>query len=463
MNIMTRRHFINKLALNTSLGLIGVTLLNCQTNQEKKQPNNIVKPAQKQVDWQNKELGMFYHFDIRVYKPDWKWPQYEDLPDPSIYNPTQLDTDEWLQAAKAMGAKYAVLVAKHGSGFLQWQTDLYPYGLKQARWKNGRGDLVKDFVESCHKYGIKPGIYASVTHNSFLKVGSPGLVNRGEGGDAEEQKKYAQICEQMLTELWSNYGELVHVWFDGGALPPEEGGPDMIPLLEKYQPHANVFQGPAATVRWVGNERGVANYPCWATIKKSSLEDREKLPTGDPDGELWLPGECDVPVRNHDWFWQPDAEHKLYSLKELVDMYYKSVGRNCNFLLNANPDQEGKIPSADFERYVEFGREIRNRFDHPVAQGRGQGKQIEIDCPLNKSIDHVVMMEDITQGERVRQYEIQGMNNKGEWSTICPGESIGHKRIERFEPVRLKKIRIRATKSIAKPLLSSIKLYSVTS
>ena len=124
---------------------------------------------------------------------------------------------------------------------------------------------MRDFVKSCERYKIRPGIYASVTANGYLEVDNPGLVNRGRGGDPVKQAAYARTCEGMLSELWGRYGELFHIWFDGGALPPEKGGPDMLPLLKKLQPHANVFQGPAATVRWVGNEDGVTSYPCWAT------------------------------------------------------------------------------------------------------------------------------------------------------------------------------------------------------
>ena len=278
--------------------------------------NNIIqmphlpKPTARQLEWQDMELGMFFHFDIPVYKPGWNWRLWKDMPTPDMYNPKKLDTDQWMEAAKAMGAKYAVFVAKHCSGFLQWQSDLYPYGVKQSSWRNGKGDVVGAFVKSCRKYGIRPGLYASVTANGFLEVDNPGLVNRGKGGDAEKQKEYQKICEQMLTELWSRYGELFEIWFDGGAMPVEKGGPDLVPIYKKYQPNAIVFQGPAASIRWIGNEDGVAAYPCWATVPETS----DYYGSGDPDGTVWLPGECDVPVRKHDWFWKPDSAHKLYYL-----------------------------------------------------------------------------------------------------------------------------------------------------
>ena len=424
---------------------------------------DLPRPSPIQLAWQDMEVGMFFHFDIVTYAHGWDFRSWANLPDPNVYNPVELDTDQWMEAAKAIGAKYAVFVAKHCSGFLQWQTDIYPYGVKQTKWRNGKGDVVRDFVESCHKYNIKPGIYASVTANGYLEVDNPGLINRGKGGDQEKQAKYAKICEQMLTELWSNYGELTEVWFDGGALPPKQGGPDMIPLLKKLQPNAIVFQGPLANIRWVGNEAGKAGYPCWSTVKNlESLSNNQMAVHGDPDGELWLPAECDVPVRNHEWFWGPDQEYKLYSLDELVDMYYRSIGQNCNLLLNANPAPDGLIPEADFKRYTEFGNEIRRRFETPVAETSGEGEILELELDRITRIDHVIIMEDIAYGERIRSYVIEGLIGS-EWRKICQGISVGHKRIEKFDAVEASSIRLRIIKSVAKPLIRKLAVYYVSS
>jgi alpha-L-fucosidase len=421
---------------------------------------DISRPSPEQLAWQDMEIGMFFHFDIVTYAPNWDFRTWRNIPPPEVYNPVELDTDQWMEAAKAIGAKYAVFVAKHCSGFLQWQSDLYPYGVKQSKWRNGKGDVVKDFVESCRKYGIKPGIYASVTANGFLEVDNPGIVNRGKGGNQEIQKNYSRICEGMLTELWSRYGELTEIWFDGGAMPPENGGPDMIPILKKLQPNAIVFQGPAANIRWIGNESGVAGYPCWATVPDlDSQGDHKMLPNGDPDGKMWMPGECDVPIRNHQWFWAPDNENLIYSLDELMEMYYKSVGRNCNLLLNANPDPSGLVPEADFKRYVEFGKEIRRRIGSQRAEGKGESDLLELELGELMEIDHAVIMEDIKYGERVRKYVIEALTENKTWQKLCEGISIGHKRIERFGVVKTSRIRLRVTESSARPIIRSFALY----
>jgi alpha-L-fucosidase len=417
---------------------------------------DIPEPSPEQLAWQGMEIGMFFHFDIVTYAPKWDFRSWRDIPPPEIYNPVELDTDQWMEAAKAIGAKYAVFVAKHCSGFLQWQSDLYPYGVKQSKWRNGKGDVVRDFVESCRKYGIKPGIYASVTANGFLEVDNPGVVNRGKGGDQEKQDNYSRVCETMLTELWSRYGELTEVWFDGGALSPEGGGPDLIPILKQFQPNAIVFQCPAANIRWIGNESGVAGYPCWATVPDLDYQgDIKMLPNGNPDGKMWMPGECDVPIRNHEWFWTPDAENLVYSLDDLMDMYYRSVGRNCNLLLNANPDPSGLVPEADFKRYVEFGKEINRRFGSRLAEVKGESKLLELELGRTMEIDHVVIMEDIKYGERVRKYVIEALMENQTWQKLCDGTSIGHKRIERFNPIKTSMIRLIIAESIAKPIIRS--------
>lgn len=414
---------------------------------------DLAKPTPAQAAWHDMEVGMFYHFDMRTMSGVEKPINPAPL---KIFNPTKLDTDQWLEAAKAIGAKYAILVVKHSSGFMLWQSDLYPYSVKQTPWRDGKGDILADFIRSCKKYDIKPGIYASMTCNSYWNVLAH-KVNRGKGGDPEALKKYSDMCEKMVTELWTKYGKFTEIWFDGGVLPVEKGGPDLVPILKKHQPQAVVFQSPErGGIRWVGNEKGVADYPCWSTVK--ILNDPG---SGDPDGKIWNPGECDVPVRNHHWFWNPNQDHKLYSLNELVDMYYKSVGRNCTLLLNANPNRDGLIPEADMKRYIEFGKEIRRRFSRPIARTTGKGKKVELSLKNPSEINHVIIMEDIAQGERVRVYKVEGLLPDGQWIELCEGQSIGHKRIQVFDTKTLKKIRLRVTKSAVEPIIRELAVYNV--
>jgi len=169
-----------------------------------------------------------------------------------------------------------------------------------------------------------------------------------------------------------------------------------------------------------------------------------------------------VPVRHHEWFWQPNAEHKLYSVAQLMHMYYCSVGRNCNLILNANIDRDGRVPAADLQRYREFAAEIQRRFGRSIAETSGQGEAVAIKLDRPANIDHAIVMEDIRQGERVREFVVEGLSG-GQWKTLCRGQSIGHKRIDRFPPAEISAVRLRVTKSIAPPIIRRLAVFAVGS
>ena len=399
---------------------------------------------------------MFFHFDIPIWKPGWNWRWWCDYPSPSVYNPAKLDTDQWMEAAKAAGAKYVVFVAKHCSGFLQWQSGLYDYGLRQSPWRNGKGDLVRMFCDSARRYGLKPGLYASVSANGYFGVDNPGLVGHGKGDPfGAEQKRYVKICEDMVTELWSRYGELFEIWFDGGVLPPGQGGPDLVPILAKLQPNAVVFQGPSAApnlLRWVGNERGVAPYPSWGAtdILTSEGGDKEMSFAGDPFGRYYAPGECDVPIRRHAWFWDDESKPhtwRYWTDEELMEKYLCSVGRGCNLLLNANPNTDGLVPETDFTQYRRFGAAIRARYANCLGSASADdGGFVRVAFPAATEVNEIVLSEGIRRGQRILAYEIEGEMAEGGVMTLCRGSAIGHKRIETLpKPVALRALRVRVT------------------
>ena len=431
------------------------------------QDNPTVLPTKAQLDWANAEIGVLIHFDMQVFKPDYEWRR--DLgkhPDASVFDPKQLDTDQWIKAAKAAGAKYAVLVAKHCSGFSLWPTKAHEYSVKNSPWKNGEGDLVKDFVASCKKYGLKPGIYASTTANGFLRVDNPGKVL---SGDPDEQKRYNKIVETQLTELWSNYGPLFEIWFDGGVLPVEKGGFDILSLVKKYQPNAIAFQGPFGyenNIRWVGNEEGVAPYPCWSradsTTSASGVIEIKGL-NGNPNGLFWCPGESDFPLRLNSsfqggWFWHKDQDNKIRSLEELMDKYCKSVGRNTNMLLGIVIDDRGLVPDADVARLNEMGLKIEKSFSNLNSKTSGTGNELVLELNSSKQPSYVVIQEDITMGERVLKYRILGLSGK-EWQLLSEGSSIGHKRIEKIKEGKFSAIKLIIDESNGNPQIKNLACY----
>jgi hypothetical protein len=192
------------------------------------------RPTPEQAAWQDREMGLFYHFDISVFtdggEGDWKRQGHLD---PNLYRPAKLNTDQWLEAAKAMGAGYTVFVAKHCTGFISWQSDAYPYGVRQSKWRDGHGDVVADYVASCRKYGIRPGIYCSMPANAYCDVFDNCTVKGANGPHDPRQIEYRRRAERLVTELWGNYGPLDYIWFDGGTLPPDKGGPDLVPILKR--------------------------------------------------------------------------------------------------------------------------------------------------------------------------------------------------------------------------------------
>lgn len=426
-----------------------------------------VLPSKAQIKWADSEIGVLIHFDLQVFEPDYHFRKdWNYHPDLSIFNPKELNTDQWIEAAKNAGATYAVLVAKHCSGFSLWPTKAHPYSVKNTPWKNGRGDILNDFFVSCKKYGLKPGIYASTTANGYLKVDNPGKVI---SGNVEEQKKYNEIVKMQLTELWSEYGKLFEIWFDGGVLPPEKGGFDVLSMLKQYQPGAIAFQGPFGyknNIRWVGNENGLSPYPCWSradsTTSASGVIEIKGL-NGNPEGRFWSPGESDFPLRKNasfqgGWFWKKGQDDQLRSLDELMDRYNKSVGRNTNMLLGIVVDDRGLVPEADVKRLKEFGQEIRKQFAEPLGSVKGKGNLFTIKFKTPQQIKYVVVQEDIAHGERIREYNIHGMEN-GQWKYLCHGSCIGHKRIETIQAGRFSEVKLEIIKTNGKPQIKKMECY----
>ena len=202
-----------------------------------------------------------------------------------------------------------------------------------------------------------------------------------------------------MTEVLSRYGDISEVWFDGSCVI-EVGD-----ILQRYAPRAMVFQGPHTTLRWVGNEAGYAPYPAWQAVKRADAATGIATAAhSDPDGDVWLPLECDTTLLDHEWFWGENTVHLLKSLDQLMDIYYKSVGRGCVLLLNSTPDTSGLVPANHVQRYEEFGREIGRRFGKSLGEIQGQGDTVELDLGQPTAINHVITIEDIREGQRVRAY-----------------------------------------------------------
>lgn len=403
------------------------------------------RPTPEQAVWHDCEVGMFIHFAPNT----WTDREGDDLTLPlEKMNPAQLDTDQWVSAAEAMGAKYIVFVAKHVGGFCMWQTETTDYSVKSIPWRGGKGDVLGELAASCRKREMRLGVYLSPCDRKH------GAGVGGRCGSPAEQQRYNELYRRQLTEVLTRYGEMFEVWFDGSNIVPVSD------LLHKHAPRAMIFQGPDATIRWVGNEDGVAPYPAWNSLPlKEAKSGVATARHGDPDGEAWLPNECDARIRST-WFWNTHNAGTLKSVDQLMNMYYQSVGHGAVLLLNQTPDTTGKIPEADLRRGAEFGAEIRRRFGQSLAETSGDGTMLELQLPKSVPVDHVITMEQITDGERVREYVIEGWAGD-KWQALCQGTAIGHKKIDRFAPTEVSKIRFRCPKSAAPPRIRKLAAYAV--
>ncbi len=387
---------------------------------------------------------MFVHFAPNTYQNV----ESDDLSTPlAAINPAHLDTDQWARTAVAMGARYLVFVAKHQGGFCMWQTHTTDYGIRNTPWKGGKGDVLADVAASCRKFGLKLGVYVCPRDDHF-GVGTGGICK-----DPARQPAYDAMYREQLTEVFSRYGELVEIWFDGSTITPVGD------LLKKYQPNAMVFQGPQATIRWVGNEDGFAPYPCWNGI--DAAEAHKGTATAldsDPNGDTWLPNEVDVSIRRPDWFWHTDNENKVLTLEQLLSIYYRSVGRGAQLLLNIPANRDGLLADPDVAVATRLGAEVKRRFAAPVATGKGRGSTIVLKLPAETRVDTVVLEEEIALGERTRAYKLEGQS-AGNWTLLAEGSSIGHKRIQPIKPATVSAIRFTATHSSGTPALRTLAAY----
>lgn len=407
--------------------------------------NELAKPSPQQLAWQDMELGMFCHFGMNTFC-DQEWGDGTDSVE--IFNPEQLDARQWARTAKRAGFKYLVLTAKHHDGFCLWPTKTTDYSVKSSPWRDGKGDVVREVADACREEGLQFGLYVSPwdRHEPCYP----------------DKEAYDDFYAEQLTELLTGYGPLVEVWFDGaGSQGREYDWNRIIGLIDKYQPDAMVFNMGRPTIRWVGNEDGVAPYPCWntATTAKESMftSDMMTWMEGTPS---WVPAECDVPIRKLHWFWHPDDEASLRSLEEVLDIYYRSVGHGATLLLNISPDNRGLLPEVDVERVIEFGDEIRRRFGQPVGQTSGEGTELLLKLEFIQPVNHVIIMEDIAHGERVREYVLEAYS-QGEWKELVRGSAIGHKKIDRFDTVETDQLRVRILSSVEQPLIRNLAAYHV--
>jgi alpha-L-fucosidase len=443
------------------------------------------------MKWQEMEYYAFIHFSLNTYT-DQSWGfGNEDI---KTFNPTKLDAREWVRTCKESGMTGVILVAKHHCGFCLWPSKYTEYSVKNAPWKGGKGDVVRDVANACKEYGLKFGVYLS-----------PWDRNRADYGKPE----YITYFRNQLTELLSNYGPVFETWFDGanggtgyygGAneerkIDPKTyyDWPTTYALVRKLQPGIVIWNdgGDRGDLRWVGTEAGEVGETNWSKLNAKGDVDWGGLHFGKEDGDAWVPAEVNTSIRP-EWFYHPSEDGRVKTVSQLVDTYYNSVGRNAPLLLNFPIKPDGTIPETDAKNAIEMGKVIKETFAHDLARNakaeasttRGNSAQfgpknvvdgkkdtywatdddvrtgsITIDLGKPTVFNRFLAQEYIRLGQRVKGFTVEAFVD-GNWKEIGRGSTIGYKRILRFPSVQATKVRFTITDSDASPVISNIGLYN---
>ncbi|MDR1056294.1 MAG: alpha-L-fucosidase [Prevotellaceae bacterium] len=457
---------------------LGILFISC--NNEILPPEAYgILPSERQLKWHELEYYGFIHFTINTFT-DKEWGYGDEVPD--LFNPSDFDADKLVSILKESGMKAVILTCKHHDGFCLWPSNTTEHTIRKSPWHNGKGDLVREMADACKKHDLKFGVYLSPWDRNNAAYGTPA---------------YIDIYRNQLRELLSNYGEIFEVWFDGanggdgyygGARETRKidrttyyDWPNTWQTVRELQPGAVIFSDIGPDLRWVGNEKGYALDPCWATYTPQSLDSsglvapgyvQDKLgQNGTRNGEYWMPAECDVSIRPG-WFWHESQNGKVKTPEQLFDLYIRNVGLGGNFLLNVPPNRHGHIHETDEASLRAFGRILQNMYTKNLAEGakisapsRGKAYKPEnlldndpatywatvdkstqaeliMELPQTTEFNVVSIREYILLGQRIDKFTVE-VDINGEWQLYGKGESIGARRLIYGETVSTARIRIK--------------------
>lgn len=433
-------------------------------------------PTEIQYEWLNRKTA-FIHFTVNTFTGK-EWGDGSESP--SIFNPQKLDVRKWISTLKEAGFTTAILTAKHHDGFCLWPSKYTEHSVKNSPYKNGKGDIVREFTDACKEFGLQAGIYLSPWDRNHPEWATP---------------VYDEYYMNQLTELLTEYGEIYEIWWDGaGSDKANYKWDEWVKIVRKYQPKCAVF-GPTQTahlndIRWVGNERGQAADDCFATLDIEVLksEDRTEmvkgLNAGTPGGKRFLPAEADTSIRPG-WFYHPEQDELVKSPQKLVDYWFSSVGKNSGMLLNLPPTPEGLFHEIDCENLLTFNEYIKDIFKTNLTEkaeisGNSLSGEYSAENLINENDTYFVaddttaeitfsfknpitfncfkMAEEIRLGQRVREFSVEYFEN-GEFKPIINGQSIGHCRAEYFDKITTTAVRLKITKAEANPILKYFGVY----
>lgn len=430
-------------------------------------------PSPAQLAWQEDELTLFTHFGMNTFTGRGTGLGNED---PKLFNPADLDCNQWVRVAKECGFKGIILTAKHHDGFCLWPTATTRHSVASSDWKGGKGDVVRELSDACKAGGIKFGIYCSPWDRSVTNYDS-------------DKPAYAKYYHQQLSELLGNYGPVYEMWFDGNKANVADW-PNIIGLVRQLQPNAVIKQGPRVEpitedIRWVGNELACAKLDNWSVYPAPTRSE----PVKHLMAPIWFPVECDTMMIGH-WFWDGTPPKDLATL---LDFYYTSVGRNSILLLNVAPDKRGLFSDESVKRLHEFHDALQKIFGTDFAVGKtatasnvrgndpafGADKAVdgdkdtywatddgvtnatlEVDLGAEQEFNVVRLEEMITLGQRVAEYKIDAWDDAAKtWKELNHGSTIGYRKLDRFPKVKSSKVRLTILRARACPAIKSFGVH----
>lgn len=458
-------------------------------------------PSERQLEWHRLERYAFIHFGINTFT-DREWGYGDESPEQ--FDPTDFDADQIVGELKAGGFRAVILTCKHHDGFCLWPTKTTAHNVSASPFRGGQGDVVQEIAAAAERAGLAFGIYLSPWDRNSRLYGEPEYVT--------------DVYRPQLRELLTRYPNAFEVWFDGanggdgyygGARETRRidratyyDWPTTWQMVRDLAPGAVIFSDVGPGCRWVGNERGVAGDPCWATFTPTGpdgsdrygpgMSNYDDAPTGTRHGRLWLPAEADVSIRPG-WFWHASENDRVRSPANLMDLYLQSVGRGANLLLNVPPDRRGLVHDADSESLRRFGEHLDATFAENLAMGarldashvRGgdtprfgpqrlldddpwsawttgdfeTSPSVELTLPTPRRFNLIRLREDVRLGQRVAGVAVDAQVD-GEWKTLAEAESIGACRLWRVPETTTDRVRIRVTRSPVCPALSDFGLYA---
>jgi alpha-L-fucosidase len=443
-----------------------------------------VKPSKAQLTWHDMEFYLFMHFGPNTFT-DLEWGHGNEKEE--IFNPTKLDCNQWCSIAKAAGAKGIIITAKHHDGFCLWPSKFSKHTVRESKWKDGHGDVLKELSVACKKYGLKFGVYISPWDRNHPDYGT---------------EKYNDVFVNMMQELFTGYGPIWEMWWDGANGEGPNGKKQVYDwqrfkkVVRKLSPNTVIFSDVGPDIRWCGNENGIAGTTNWNTLNTDGFEQgllappTNTLNKGNVNGKYWIPAECDVSIRPG-WFYHKAENDKVKTPEQLFQLYLKSVGRGANLLLNVPPDGNGLITPFDSASLVGFDKlkieSFKNRFqfdgisftknrrfkyskklydenDKTFVKIKGYRQNvIKLYCKTGALINCIVLKEFIKKGQKITGVKIEysGWGVTGASKEIKSLTTIGNKRVITFPQINAKYIFITLTSLKGTPLISEVAAYLI--